>query len=176
MRFVLIILCILGVACKKSQDEYYWGQLTATKDGSTWKAKPTAARNTEFKDRIDIVADVYNQQGFLREQIYFFELKRGTERQNLYRTGTFDNQMKAGAHYFTSTDDGDVGCDVYDVLAQDSLLNYIQLTEINPLTRILSGTFNVRFVIDRLPKCDPSARDTIVFNNGAFVTRTLKVN
>jgi len=171
LRSAVLVVLILIVSCKKDQDSHYFGRVSAMKNGSAWVAKAFAGRNTEFKQLIDVIGEVYNEQGFLRESIYFSEITLTQSRQNLYYSPINNIEAKAGAAYYTSTDDGDVGCDSYYLVPADSSFNYIELTGIDPLTRIISGKFVIRLVLEKIDQCDPNAKDTILFTNGKFVTR-----
>src|ERR1700730_17035472 len=169
MKYLLLyILLMLLLACKKTNSDGYWGTVSAEQNGMPWDAKIYATRNTSDYDLIDIEIQKYNNQGFLREDLYFFKLKLTNEQQRIYFTTANDLDLRAGANYGTLEDDGDVVCDNYHVMPGDSLRNQITLTQINNGTGEIRGNFELRLVIDTGRRCNPVARDTIHFKNGSL--------
>jgi hypothetical protein len=157
--------------CTKESDSFYWGIVTCKINGVEWSGVIRSGWNPHRSRALDIIIDKYNDEGFLRQDFYLFALEPVTGRQNIYRYEFTDDAIHSpSARYFTATDDGDVGCDVYNVAGADSLTNFVNFTEIKTIPRIVAGHFNLRFIIDQLPKCDPHAPDTL-WTAGSFVTR-----
>jgi hypothetical protein len=73
---------------------------------------------------------------------------------------------------FSTTVGGDATCDWYNVIEEDSVNNYIQIDSFDSATGKVSGIFSVKLAVE-LPKCDPSAPDTLFFSNGIFYTKIL---
>ena len=168
VRFLLAIIGLLLIQCKKEELPYYWGMATANLNGQSWTAKVHIGPNPQNDKFFDIIIDRYNSESFLRESLFVFEFRLMLGSQKIHRADANDSIYVAGCNYFTLTDDGDVLCDVYNVSASDTLFNHISLSRIDYMTRIVTGKFDLRLVIDRLPKCNPSAKDTLVFTDGTF--------
>jgi hypothetical protein len=63
-----------------------------------------------------------------------------------YSINRFSDSTSTWAYFGTSQDDGDVGCEFFEVDETDSLNNYIQITRMKNDFSEIWGTFNVSFV------------------------------
>jgi hypothetical protein len=170
VRFLLAIFGLLLIQCRKENIAYYRGIATANLNGQRWTAKVHMAPNPQNDNFFDIIIDRYNSEGFLRESLFIFEFKLMPGPQKIYRADARDSIYVAGCNYFTLTDDGDVLCDAYNVSVSDTLFNHITLAKTNHPTRTVAGKFDLRLIIDQVPKCNAAAKDTLVFTNGSFFT------
>ena len=127
MRYLLAFFTMLLVQCKKDNADY-WGMATCKINGVAWSGLIRAAWDVNGSGTLGIIIDKYNEEGFLRQSFSLFALKPLVGNQKIYRYELSDVSIhSATARYFTATDDGDVGCDVYNVMAGDSLVNFVSL-------------------------------------------------
>jgi hypothetical protein len=74
--------------------------------------------------------------------------------------------------FSTLSDDGDVGCHLFQVLEKDSLNNWVRITKYNEKTKELSGEFSVTYI--KTEECATfSYPDTIRIRNGVFHTKII---
>ena len=110
----------------------------------------------------------------LKESITILKIFKVTNTaQQIYKYDyTVNRVVKLSSGYYTFRDDGDVGCDTYNIYEPDSLQNNITITSFNSQTKEIKGTFQATYLIDpsRI-KCRPTAPDTIRIKNGEFYTK-----
>jgi hypothetical protein len=82
------------------------------------------------------LAFALTQKSFLRQKVHKVN----------YRFDRFSDSTATWAQFNTSEDDGDVGCEFFEVDETDSLNNYIQITRMKNDFSEIWGTFNVSFV------------------------------
>lgn len=177
-RLFLIISFISFLAsCKESDDFFsvYSGNARARKNGEPWNDNlyVRTAPDPLFGYGFDLVIDRFNESRFLRETLFFNKIDY---QKGLFQIDTFDvrvDTFRIGGGYYTSSDDGDVGCDFYKVLSGDGIQNQVEIISYNEKTRIVEGKFDVTLIIDLSfrPRCNPNAPDTIRFSDGWFRTR-----
>lgn len=175
MRTIIIGLIsgflLAGSCTKDKNDDNYWGYANAQKNGQSWSGKIAAANNTRIPDRFDIVIDRYNAESIQEENLGFQNIPKIPGRNRLYKIDfvNYDPQ-KTTAVLFTNREDGDVQCDLYNVIETDSINNFIQIDSYNQNNNEVKGRFALKLII-RLPKCRNNAPDTLVFINGDFHTK-----
>jgi len=172
MKNLLFLFLLFLVACNKNGDKPvpYWGEVSALKNGSCWRADIFAANNKPYYQGIDILIDKFNEVGFLREHIIIYKIPMKVGFFALDSTEVRDIDTLVGSKYFTSLDDGDVLGDSYDLLLDDSIPDFVEITEISG--KEIAGNFQMSFVKDLTHgEGDPAAPDTIVFLSGKFYTR-----
>ena len=148
------------------------GRYRQLKNGDFWDAEIYAGNNKPYSQGIDILVEKFNNKGFKREEIYMYKIPMEMGRFNLDRTDVREVDTLVGSKYFTLQDDGDVGGDSYFLLLNDSIPDFIEITEIDG--KEILGNFQMSFVKDlRYGEADPTAPDTIVFLDGKFHTRLI---
>lgn len=111
-----------------------------------------------------------DEAGFERESIGVLNIPRKNGWNRLYKVDYLNpDSLKTIAVYYSLTDDGDVICDHYNVIESDSLSNFVQVDSYDKNSSEVSGKFSFKMLI-KLPKCNLSAPDTLVFKNGSFHT------
>ncbi len=121
-----------------------------------------------------IRADIFNNSAFLRESIHFIKVPftKGKHKIIDFDFQCVDNEPVAYGSFWTSSSDGDVSQDNYDVL--ETADNYIVIDFYNTNTMEVKGSFQVTLVINRRSLNDPSTLpDTLRFTNGLFHTKIL---
>lgn len=179
MKNTLLSLFVLSIflsnSCSKEDplDKYYWGEATATKNGmaSSWSARPRCVVNKPYNQGMDIIMDVFNSQGFKRENLFFYKIPNEVGNYDITKSSLHTVDSTHGASYGTLIDDGDVAGDSY-YLIQGIVEN--KLTIDKKKGNEIWGTFQAAFVKDKtyLPQ-DPTAPDTVIFTNGKFHTKLL---
>ncbi|MBK8195173.1 MAG: hypothetical protein IPK76_18885 [Lewinellaceae bacterium] len=175
MKIFLITLTVLilasMVSCSKAgPDSYYWGECTAQLNGVAWTGQPYIIENKPYLQGIDLLVDVYNGQGFHRENVFIYKIPDAVGRYQIVDTDVRDIDSLTGARYFTLGDDGDVLVDSYR-LVSDKGENYVEI-ERKEGDQIW-GAFQIAFAVDGV-KGNPAAPDTIIFTDGHFHTRRVQ--
>lgn len=179
MKQILVSACFylfLFAGCKKSSTEPYFGYAKADINGvsvSFNKARGNILYN--LNDTISLNFEKWDGL-ILKEEIgiqKIFKLTNNSQRIHKYSYNGWLIE-KLSSSYGTLRDDGDVGCDMYDIYQPDSLQNHITITSFNPQTNEIRGTFQATYLIDPTRiKCRPTAPDTIRIRNGEFYTKIL---
>jgi hypothetical protein len=167
---VLYILMLFSNSCKKKQSIQNNGNATATLNGKPWTGILQAKNNERFSFSIIIYKEF---DGILLpfDGLGFGLVNKNIKVQKLSIRDSMVNLnpllAKTYSSFSTSQGDGDVLCDMYEVLESDSLNNWIKIeTEKNNFTE-MSGIFNVTLL--RIRTCGSSLySDTLKFTNGHF--------
>lgn len=172
MRYLFFVIILTIVSCKKDQYDpsLHWGTVSGEKNGIHWEAQLYAGVNKPYEQGIDILIEKYNSNGYKREELYIFKIPSKIQKKSLTDTDVRSIDTLASALYGTLQDDGDVGGDSYYLILNDTIEDYIEITQINGDE--IKGKFQMSFYKDlRYGEADPSTPDTIVFKNGQFHTR-----
>lgn len=165
--FVVATL-ILVASCKKDKSDLSAGTASALKNGVQWNPEISIGageRHGTFSLRFERSAD-----GFLRERMGIANIPKLAGQNPIYmRYFTTIDSSRVVGHYTSLTDDGDVICDRYNVVEQDTASNYVRVDSYQQSTGKVSGKFSIKLVV-RLPKCNPNAPDTLTISNGVFET------
>ena len=172
--FFTSLVASLVSSCNKQDDpldKFYWGEVTALKNGSAWEGRPRCLIDKPYEQGIDFIFEMFNEQKFHRDNLFFFKIPNNIGNYQLSITEIRDIDSLQGATYHTSIDDGTSG-DSYN------LLNGIVDNQIiidRKEGDELWGTFQAAFVKDTtyMPE-DPLSPDTVIFTNGRFHTKLLK--
>ena len=168
----LVAITLIFSSCGKDKDSNDPGQATATFNGSTWTAKASFAPSALASTCFNLAFRTYSSQGFLRQELTVLNIPR---RVGLNRVWTIDftapsDSTKVGCHLATLIDDGDILCDKYRIVSTDTAFNRLEVQQYDLAGKRVSGSFNLKFAVS-LPKCNPSAPDTILLTNGQFSTK-----
>ncbi len=174
MKNVFFILALVIFSCGDDdnvdpQRQFDFGSITALKNGEHWSAEIHGFDNNGQWDYFGIDSRVYNQQGFERENFVVLRLPKAILLDEIIPIcGNNCNDSNQGI-FGTSTVDGDVNCDIYNIVEELSSENQIEITEYDSESKEFRGTFRAVFAIDEnREKCNPNAPDTIRFTNGEF--------
>lgn len=178
MKKAVIISCFLifiFATCKKDPlEEKYFGYAKAELNGTVVnfnKVHGALFYNSEDSPSVSLE----RWDGLvLKESITIMKMFKVTNiAQRIHKYDyTVARLVKLSSAYDTFRDDGDVGCDKYNVYEPDSLQNYITITSFNSQTKEIKGTFQATYLIDQSrPKCRTTAPDTIRIRNGEFYTK-----
>ncbi len=180
MRLILmfIISCSFLFSCNKNDDgigRRQWGTISAMKNGEFWEGEIYSLSKSysfEAGQGVDIFINRYNEKGYHREELYFYKVPDKVDKYPLSQTSFLDKDSLIGADYFTSVDDGDVLGEIYYLILNDSIEDYIEITDVSG--KELFGRFQASFAKDTTSlDGDPSAPDTVIFTNGKFHTKVL---
>ncbi len=176
LGYICLFLLIFTTSCRKDIDPEIqrFGYFRAKMNGKIWQS--SYARGARLWDPYDnfagISGNVSNKKGYLRETINFkIPIQVGYHNiRNGIPTSDLSGRVYTGS-YITSQDDGDAGCDYYDVLEENEN-NWVEITFYDDATKIIKGRFQATFIIDSSrPKCNPKAPDVIRFTEGIFETK-----
>jgi hypothetical protein len=161
------------------------GTLTAKMNGNNWNKTyknayqviqcALVSQSTVFpcKNReMDIISELYSQEGYLRQQLCFIKIPRYIGRHKIVpAVSQHCNELDpVYGELFTLNQDGDVLGDVYNTL--ESADNFIQIDQFNEKTGEINGIFQLTLVIER--RGDESRLpDTLRFTEGKFHTKIL---
>jgi hypothetical protein len=163
---------MLLVSCNKDHetDDPYWGTVTALQNGQAWSARIIGNHTSTYTAAFNLSFSRSNQAGFERESIGILNIAWKTGWNRVYKIDyLIPDSLKTTAVYYSVTDDGDVICDHYHVIDTDSLFNFVQVGSYDNNTREVRGNFSLKMLV-KLPKCNLSAPDTLIFSNGTFHT------
>lgn len=178
MKLLPLIFSFLLFSCGGDDEgihphrQFDYGSITAFKNGVSWSAEIHGVDNDSQWDYFGVDIRIYNDQGFEREGLIFSYLPKSESNGILIETCGVNCFEPYQSSFITSTADGDVNCDVYQIVEELSNENWIEITEYNYDTKEFRGTFRATFAIDEdRTRCDPNAPDTIRFTNGQFYSK-----
>lgn len=164
---------LLLSSCKKDdpKDKYYWGEASGTKNYITsWEAKPRCVVNKPYNQGVDIIMNVFNDKGFMREELFFYKIPNEVGAYEITKSSLHAVDSTHGASYGTLIDDGTSGDSYY--LIQGLIENKFTIDK--KVGSEIWGTFQVAFVKDKTsPPEDKTAPDTVIFTNGKFHAKLL---
>ena len=171
-KYFIVGLVLFFLSCKKEEinigSEYYWGNVSANFNNKEWENGKIHGTSNTLNIGFDIIVDVYNEVGFLRESLHIYQIPKIEGVHSILNSIHQDSTNQPGALYNTLQDDGDVLGDVYRLVIGEN--NFIEISSING--NEVEGAFQVTFAIDdSRDKVFPLAPDTIRFTNGFFHTR-----
>ena len=162
----IFIICSMG-SCKKKEVNPP-STFTALINGIPWQ--PRDIRIVDDDTTMEITFERYNEFGEKRETYTFNLIKKNNLVQRIYPrdykiTHGFGLNLFSG--FFTSIDDGDVVCDAYNVLAADSINNFLQIESQSNNYKEITGRLNATYY--RFDSCRGSTwQDTLRITNGKF--------
>jgi hypothetical protein len=168
--FLFAATILILFSCKK--ENIYWGIAEATKNQTQWEARPVGGTAQAYPDGfIGINADVFNSDGFKRENLFFerVPLEAGT-----YPLGIIvypATYSHVGSAYFTYVSDGDASEDHYaiDTTAVD---NHFEVLSFNENKKEIEVKFTASYIISR--RVNPNTPEKIKFEDGYIKTRIYK--
>jgi hypothetical protein len=191
MKKILFISIIpfLFLECKKEPvfvpgttfyDQYFWGTCTAKLNGKDWNAKPFYSVPNAYegieKDAIAFRFSTF-KDGFPTSALDFARVstKIKSSKINILMDDTLimtnnPPSIKNCGDFYTLIGGDSLG-DQYVVSEKDSLTNLITITDYDPVTTEIKGTFSVTFYLKN-PKY--STVQTLRFTEGKFHTKNLK--
>ncbi len=172
MRYTLFLFLILsGCSCKKEVDNYYSGTVKLKMNNQDWEGRIRVTNYTFSNLYMDLFVARF-ENSIHKEQLGIIRVPKaiGSYRINKF-ISSFDSSL-AAASFITTTSDGDVICDVYEINTPDSLSNTIHVQSYDAIKQELSIKFNMRFIIE-LPKCYPNAFDTLTISSNTIITKIL---
>lgn len=175
MRFFILYIVIAAsfISCKKDDDSDNgrWGTASALRNGESWTGEPTAFENNYPSETgIIIILRSINNAGFDKDDLAFLKVPISINRYSLSLTTLLAIDFLIGAEYTTLLSDGHVVGDIYYLLTDDSVEDYIEITEISGDE--IKGNFQVSFLRDTTSApVSASTPDTLIFTGGQFHTR-----
>lgn len=170
MRYVKIMILFTAVislfSCKKDKD-YYWGSVTAQKNGVSWAGNIRATKSTISDSKINIIINTLDQNGSELETLVFFKVPTSLGHYSFsYTINQPPDDSLVGCDYANGY--GDQLYDSYLLSKQDST-SYLEITEYDNKKKEIKGRFNL--VVWPDIKGSWNAPDSIVFSGGEFHTR-----
>jgi len=186
-KFIILISFIaIAISCKKEDaglpipiyqpGPMTYGKATAVKATENWTASAYAILEDWSNGTISLNAETFSDDGFLRESLGFSEIPAEVGKYELGNFRPLDDGIP-GVGYCNIIDDGDVlgDCYVVDLTATD---NFVEVTYVDTLERIIRGKFTATFVIDLTgaykEKIDPANPDKVKFWNGMFDVKIIE--
>ena len=166
LQIFLLMFSVL-VSCVDDFPEYYWGTVSALKNGEPWNGQIFAGLYEPYGFFIHV--DVFNDQGIHRELFIISKIPAEEQRNRIDTIRERVDTVLTAASYGTS--DGDVQGDLFIVL-EGEFENYVTVTSYSEITGEVRGEFAVSFIFGERGghRSDPSAPDTIRFTKGEFHT------
>ncbi len=171
-NFLIVIILVILTSCHKDEPvpvDYGYG--TMDLNGESYSLVPYLSKPKRPSD--DSLYFLYLkyvlQNGYLRKQIDFsgFKLKLDTQFFKKWNPGETTDMTSV---YSTSLSDGDVFGNIYFLNENDTIPDYLKLTEINSKTGEVKGIFQCSYYVDTSLIFDPDSPDTIIITNGYFET------
>ncbi|MCH7523985.1 MAG: hypothetical protein IIC74_02980 [Bacteroidetes bacterium] len=169
-KLLLFILIVIIMACINDDNigPDKIGEVTALKNGIEWSANIyNFGKSLPFDIGFSMGIKVYNNKGFLREDLYFYRFQNHFNPQTIYLTNAHVENDSVGVFYTTLIDDGDVLGDIYD-LDTTTTNNFIQITSYNSSKAEIKGIFNVSLILTRDDGDGDPPPQTIELKNGKF--------
>ena len=171
VNLIFLLFLIFTISCVKQRGiiQEYWGEASASKNNTEWNSFPSGRINS-IHNKLSVSCNTYSDEGYHREDLLLFKIPLSEGTYKVEKTRSREEDGKTGAIFFTSTDDGDVTGDIYDISESDST-STISITKIEG--EEIWGTFDLILYRDttRAYKGNP---DILEFRNGMFHTKILK--
>ena len=169
-RKVLVLSILVVIGCKKDQIvQTSVHSMSVEINGNIWSGDTKVAPS----ERLNFYSITYKTIDGVKvnwEQMGFGYFDMSLARQRIYPFDTnavFDPFIAKSASFSTNQDDGDVGCDLFDVIEADSLDNWVQITQEKNNFGEVWGVFQVSLY--RVNGCAASIYpDTLRLTNGTF--------
>jgi len=164
MKKNLFILLVIFSACNKDSLS---GTVTAKQNGIEWNTSIQAGLNIPTNVGIYVYMSHFNESGIKRSSSTFYKIPFEEGRYEVINSSTSSTAPIPGADFGTLIDGGDGLGDDYDVLTDDDIEDYIEITKIEGDD--IFGEFQISFVknLNRTER-DHASPDTIVFTEGVF--------
>ena len=169
MKFhYLCVLILITFSC--SQDDTYFGEVSALKNGQNWNGKIYSSFNKPLGLGIDINIDKFDEFDVLSENLFFFKVPRSVGLYKLSRTLVRNDDDLIGVKLFEIID-GDAIGNSFQTRENNSDQDYIEITKVENDNSI-EGNFKMTLIktIDTIDGI-PSIPDTILFTQGKFSTK-----
>ncbi len=163
MKKIIFIIFVISSACNKDSLS---GTASAKQNGVEWSAKVQSGLNEPTDIGIFLYMSHFNEFGNKRSSSTFYKIPLEVGRYEVINSDNRSTDPIPGA-YFGTVIDGDGIGDDYDVLMDDDVEDYLEITKIEGNN--IFGEFQVSFVknLNRTER-DHAFPDTIVFTEGRF--------
>ncbi len=172
MKKILFIILIIASACNKEELahlKYHPGTASAEMNGEDWKGSVRSGPNepVDFGLSIEIAHFDEVSPHYKRSFIGLYKIPFEVGKYVVTNSTSRSEDHIPGANYRTIEDGGDAGGDGYDVLTEDDIEDYIEITRIEG--NDIYGTFQGSFAKHlRIPEEHHAAPDTVIFTEGVF--------
>lgn len=174
MKYILLLLVaiIIFVSCKKEEPtpvkepSNFWGEASATINGTPWTAQPIAWVNLIYKNNWLFSIASFDQSGILRKSLSLIKVPFTPGTYPIVNSDAQVNDSLVGADFRYW--EADLGLGYYTVLESDSS-SFVTLASYDPVTKELRGTFDLTFIVSHRPYA--GAPDTLRVRNGRFHTK-----
>ena len=164
MKKILFMLFVISSGCNKDSLS---GTVSAKKNGVEWSAKVQSTLNEPTNIGILIYMSHFDEFGNQRSSKSFYKIPFEVGRYEVINSDIRSLDSIPGATFGTLVDRGDVAGDPYDVLTDDDIEDYLEITKIEGDE--IFGEFQISFVKDlTIGEDDHASPDTIVFTEGRF--------
>jgi len=163
MKKFLFILLVISSACNKDSLS---GTATAKRNGIEWSANVQAVPNAPTNIGMLIYMSHLNEFGLKRSSSAFYKIPFEVGRYEIINSDNRSLDHIPGADFGTIIDGDGLG-DNYNVLTDDDIEDYLEITRIED--NEVFGEFQISFVKDlNRTERDHASPDTIVFTEGIF--------
>jgi len=166
-KILLLILAIIAFFSCRKDDDYYWGTISAQKNGAPWSAKIRATKSNSDDSKVEIIINTLDKNDVILETLGFYKVPRVGGQ--YYLSPTFNaSQSDSLIWCFYTNGYLDQLHDSYLPSPQDST-SFFEITEFDSKKEEIKGRFNLIVWPDI--KGSWNAPDSIVFSGGEFHTR-----
>ncbi len=171
LQITLTVLLLYGCVKKKQEDDRFWGEVSVSKNGEPWQAKPYAAFESKWgKDYIVILMRSFDHNNFLKEGFEFLKVPMKLGIYNLEASKLGGEYVDIGASYNTFQDDGHILGD--DFLLDTTVIeNKLEVLSFDKIDGTIEANFSATFVISK--RQTNESPDTIRFKNGYVFTKAI---
>ena len=166
MKFhYLCVLILITFSC--SQDDIYFGEVSALKNGQDWNGKIYSSINKPLGLGIDINIDKFDENDLISENLFFFKVPKIVGFYKLSKTEVRNDDDLIGAKLIEIID-GDALGSVYELKETNTDQDFIEIIEIDSDNNI-KGNFQMTLVkrLDTISGNSPIP-DTLLFTKGNF--------
>ncbi|MBX3163352.1 MAG: hypothetical protein KF900_02635 [Bacteroidetes bacterium] len=180
MKYIFIIIVVFSIqACKKDSPiplsdepnlaDSVKGRVSAEINGKQEHFFVTTDTVRNKLSRFNIYFGASYPSSYNNKSVTIGGIEKNLISQRIY-TLTLDTnivQIRTNAMFYTTWNDGDVLCEVFEALESDSLNNYVMITKQNNNYEEVFGTFSLTFI--KTQDCEGRHyADTLRIRNGYF--------
>jgi hypothetical protein len=181
-NYTLIVLTLMIISCNESEipidKVIFYGSANIPTNNDTLNYKQSLMLVYDRADTFSLGFIYFVGESIRRKHLSIIGFTMSFKKQKLFTNDNdYNFNMKPYSSFETLLFDGDVAGNYYKLNSSDSIEDYIQIKEYNPITKMVRGNVQASYIIDLFPlgiKQDLTSPDTIVIRDFQFETKILE--
>lgn len=181
-NYTLIVLTLMIISCNESEipidKVIFYGSANIPTNNDTLNYKQSLMLVYDRVDTFSLGFIYFVGESIRRKHLSIIGFTMSFKKQKLFTNDNdYNFNMKPYSSFETLLFDGDVAGNYYKLNSSDSIEDYIQIKEYNPITKMVRGNVQASYIIDLFPlgiKQDLTSPDTIVIRDFQFETKILE--